>query len=66
MFEPLTFDCIYSLFYLNKFCLSNGLFPQICTLLTQRAMEDIKRCKDPAAIASGMSVNPIRAYQKCS
>ena len=29
-------------------------FLQICTLLTQKALEDVKRCKDPAVVAAGM------------
>lgn len=40
---------------------------RICTLLTQRAIEDIKRCKDPAEIAAGNCDHLKRAgLQMCS
>ena len=33
---------------------------QICTLLTQKALEDVKRCKDPASVAAGKKIHTIK------
>lgn len=40
---------------------------RLCTLLTQRALEDMRRCKDPAHIATGQCANLKRSgMQMCT
>ena len=41
------YDLTYFIFY-HTFTLL-----KVCTILTQRALEDIKRCKDPQEVAAG-------------